>query len=78
MHGQSLAKTNSSHSSRKAVAFFFVQSHSRELRNRLRDDTQVLIKAIQQSIDLIQLARSSSATPALGYALSSHYFGIQI
>lgn len=38
-----------------------------ELRNRLREDTQVLVRTIRSSIDLLQQARSASATPALGY-----------
>ena len=34
---------------------------------RLRDDTKVLLRTIQSSIDLLQQARSASTTPALGY-----------
>lgn len=40
-----------------------------ELRSRLRDDTHVLLKTIRDTIDLLQQARSASATPALGYFL---------
>lgn len=39
-----------------------------DLKTRLRDDTKVLLRTIQASIDLLQQARSASATPALGQA----------
>lgn len=64
MHGESSSTTDPGDSSWKDVGLLF-WIHSRELRNRLRDDTQVLLRTIQQSIDLLQMARSASATPAL-------------
>lgn len=49
----------------KAYLSRFPLSRS-ELRSRLRDDTHVLLKTIRDTIDLLQQARSASATPALG------------
>lgn len=70
MYGESTSKTNSSHSSREKV-WTLLYSNCSELRNRLREDTQVLIRTIRSSIDLLQQARSASATPAFGYVIST-------
>lgn len=69
MHGEPAPATDPSHSSRKEVVSR-TDFHSSELKTRLRDDTKVLLRSIQASIDLLQQARSASATPALGFALS--------
>ena len=44
-----------------------------ELRNRLRDDTQLLIHTLKSSIELMEQAKSASATPAFGYSPSLYH-----
>ena len=48
---------------------FLFPSIRRELRTRIRYDNQVLLKTIRESVELLQQARSASATPALGFSL---------
>ena len=67
MHGEPSAETDPGHPPGKEVGRSVGVRRS-DLKARLRDDTKVLLRTIQASIDLLQQARSASATPALGQA----------
>ena len=66
VYGEPSSTPDPSHPPREEVHSRPLVHHS-ELHNRLKEDTQLLLRTIHSSIDLLQQARSASTTPALGY-----------